>query len=102
MSLLPCPCCGYNTLAEEDAFEHCPICWWEDDGQANDDGDVIKGGPNFGLSLTQARINFISYGIAFPNRVDLKEKQKNTTDFSRSRFFREVHGNKIEEISGPN
>jgi len=55
---LPCPCCGYKTLTELDAFEMCEVCWWEDDGQNDHDADVIRGGPNGSLSLTQARENF--------------------------------------------
>lgn len=34
------------------------VCWWEDDGQNDHDADVIRGGPNGSLSLTQARENF--------------------------------------------
>ena len=36
--------------------------FWEDDGQDNHDADVIRGGPNYGLSLTQARVNFARIG----------------------------------------
>ncbi len=33
MSDLPCPCCGFVTLADEyGSFAICPICDWEDDG----------------------------------------------------------------------
>ncbi len=40
----------------------CPICQWEDDGQDNADADVIRGGPNGPLSLTEARRNFLAIG----------------------------------------
>lgn len=43
-------------------FEICPVCFWEDDGQGDADADVIRGGPNGGLSLTQARLNFKCVG----------------------------------------
>lgn len=57
-----CPCCGYVTLAERGGFEICPVCFWEDDGQDDPDADLVMGGPNGGLSLTQARRNFAAYG----------------------------------------
>lgn len=57
-----CPCCGYMTVAERGGFEICPVCFWEDDGQDDPDADVVMGGPNGRLSLTQARDNFAAYG----------------------------------------
>jgi len=53
-----CPCCRYKTLKERGAFEICPVCYWEDDGQDDKDADVVRGGPNGKLSLAQARANF--------------------------------------------
>jgi uncharacterized Zn finger protein (UPF0148 family) len=57
-----CACCGYETLSERSGYEICPVCFWEDDGQDEQDKDVIRGGPNGELSLTQARINFQTFG----------------------------------------
>ena len=57
-----CPCCGHKTLSERGGFEICPICFWEDDGQDDQDADEIHGGPNYSLSLTQARINYREFG----------------------------------------
>lgn len=32
----PCPCCGFRTLSKRNAYELCPVCYWEDDPhQAN-------------------------------------------------------------------
>ena len=53
-----CPCCHSITLPERGAFELCPVCFWEDDGQDDHDADEVRGGPNGTLSLTQARANF--------------------------------------------
>ena len=61
---LRCPCCGYKTLRERGGFEACAICYWEDDGQDDADADVVKGGPNGDLSLTQGRANFMSFGAS--------------------------------------
>jgi hypothetical protein len=57
----PCPCCGRKTLIERGAYEICPVCFWEDDGQDDQDADRARGGPNGALSLTQARQNFLVY-----------------------------------------
>ncbi|WP_432871374.1 CPCC family cysteine-rich protein [Microbispora rosea] len=58
-----CPCCGYLTLDSRGWYQICPVCRWEDDGQDDHDADDIRrGGPNYGLSLTQARLNFQQIG----------------------------------------
>lgn len=57
-----CPCCGFKTLSERGGFEICAVCFWEDDGQDDQDADIVRGGPNGLLSLTQARANFHSFG----------------------------------------
>ncbi|MDP9163351.1 MAG: hypothetical protein M3N06_04575, partial [Pseudomonadota bacterium] len=49
----PCPCCGNRTVGERATYEICPVCFWEDDGQGDADADVVMGGPNKDLSLTQ-------------------------------------------------
>jgi hypothetical protein len=54
----PCPCCRCKTLTERGGFEICPVCCWEDDGQDDADADVVRAGPNGGLSLSEARENY--------------------------------------------
>ncbi|WP_456715416.1 CPCC family cysteine-rich protein [Bradyrhizobium sp. USDA 4353] len=61
-----CPCCRFLTLGERGGFEICPVCYWEDDGQDDHDADLIRGGPNGRLSLTEARQNFGSCGASDP------------------------------------
>jgi hypothetical protein len=56
-----CPCCRSKTLRGRGQFEICPVCFWEDDGQDEDDAEFVKGGPNGALSLRQAQINFANY-----------------------------------------
>src|SRR5437016_138265 len=92
---LACPCCGYGTLAERNAYECCPICWWEDDGQDSKNADEVLGGPNADLSLTQARINFLKFGIAFPDKKNLKPKPR--SGFQRLRHFQLTDENTINE-----
>src|SRR4051794_6101928 len=57
-----CPCCGSKTLSQRSAYEICPTCSWEDDGQDDATADEIWGGPNGKLSLSAARRNFQSSG----------------------------------------
>jgi hypothetical protein len=52
------------TLTERGGYEICPVCFWEDDGQDDHDADEVRGGPNYGLSLTAARHNFERIGAA--------------------------------------
>ncbi|WP_436772216.1 CPCC family cysteine-rich protein [Yinghuangia sp. YIM S09857] len=57
-----CPCCANLTLDSRGEFEICSVCFWEDDGQDDHDADVVRGGPNGSLSLTEARRNFAAMG----------------------------------------
>ena len=59
-----CPCCHYKTLHSRAGFEICPICFWEDDGQDDHDAEEVRGGPNYSLSLTEARKNFSEFGAS--------------------------------------
>ena len=65
-----CPCCGYPTLGDRGIYEICYLCSWEDDGQDDDDADVIRGGPNHIFSLDRARANFVTYGVMFEPEND--------------------------------
>ncbi|HYL69415.1 MAG TPA: CPCC family cysteine-rich protein [Candidatus Limnocylindria bacterium] len=56
-----CPACGYPTHLERGGFDICKVCCWEDDGQDDADADVVRGGPNGDLSLTEARENFAAH-----------------------------------------
>ena len=64
-----CPCCKYKTLHTRAAFEICPVCFWEDDGQDEHDADEVRGGPNRSLSLTDARENFARFGASSSDRL---------------------------------
>jgi hypothetical protein len=54
------------TLHSVAAFESCPVCFSEDDGQGDQGADVVHGGPNGNLSLTQARMNYVKYAASDP------------------------------------
>jgi hypothetical protein len=64
-SKIKCPCCGYPTLDEKSAHEICSLCNWEDDGQGDEDADLVTGGPNYEYSLSEARNNFKKYLIMY-------------------------------------
>ena len=85
--LMACPCCGYYTLAARASYEICPVCWWEDDGQDNDQANEAWGGPNSDLSLAQARINFLTSGISNPDRTDLRSCQHESSAYDQGRVF---------------
>jgi len=57
-----CPCCRCLTLEERGGYDLCPVCFWEDDGQDDQDAHRVRGGPNGRLSLTQARQNYAAFG----------------------------------------
>ena len=62
---LNCPCCGYPTLSERNAYEICELCNWEDDGQDSEDADDVWGGANSDYSLAEARLNFKQYRVMY-------------------------------------
>jgi Cysteine-rich CPCC len=57
-----CPCCHYKTLEERGGYDICPVCFWEDDGQDNEDANTHRiFSPNH-VSLTVARENYHRFG----------------------------------------
>lgn len=79
-----CPCCGCLTFDERGGYDICPVCFWEDDGQDDHDADVVRGGPNGQLSLTQARTNYRLFGAC------------------EERFIDNVRPTRAEELPGQN
>src|SRR5262245_50189756 len=65
---LRCPCCGCKSLGERYAWEICPVCFWEDDGQDDQNAAEVWGGPNGTLSLTEARANYRTFGASSERR----------------------------------
>ena len=66
---LPCPCCHCRTISEAAEWEICPVCFWEDDGQTEEDADEVRYGPNGEISLTEARHNFATIGACHPKML---------------------------------
>ncbi|MBX3291629.1 MAG: hypothetical protein KF881_01920 [Acidobacteria bacterium] len=71
-----CPCCRNKTLNERGGFEICQVCFWEDDGQDDADADVVRGGPNREISLTEARANYKKIGACDPRSVKYVRKPR--------------------------
>jgi hypothetical protein len=61
-----CPCCGYKTLETPGTLALCPVCWWEDDGQEENDAEEIRLTVNGVLSLNEAREYYAYCGAAHP------------------------------------
>lgn len=94
-----CPCCGAASLEEQGVWEICSVCWWEDDGQDNHNADIAMGGPNGGLSLTEARRNYLTHGIFDPKREDLRPHQvPRYAYYERRRFQLTDDGTGIVEV----
>ncbi len=86
-----CPCCGYPTINGRRAYDICPLCGWEDDGQddaerrppGSPSPDDIAGGPNLDYSLTEARRNFAENVTMYrPTDRDF-ERERAQTDVKR-------------------
>lgn len=73
-----CPCCGYKTLETAGALGLCPVCWWEDDGQEDEDAADVRLTVNGTLSLSQAREHYAQCGAAHPRFLPYVRKPQVT------------------------
>ncbi len=57
-----CPCCGFYTFEHrpDGTYDICKVCFWEDDPTQLGDCNY-KEGAN-GVSLLQAKANFLRFG----------------------------------------
>lgn len=87
-----CPCCAYPTINGRAAYDICPLCGWEDDGQDDEERgpsgaprpNAIAAGPNHGYSLAEARENFAQYFTMYrPTDRDF-EHERAQTDVKRA------------------
>lgn len=62
---IKCPCCDLFTLEEHGTFEICIVCGWEDDGQNDENSEMVLGGPNKDYSLKEARANFKKFNCMY-------------------------------------
>lgn len=61
----PCPACGNLMIGAVDMWEICPTCGWEDDLVQKTYPDY-QGGANGGVSLDEAKANYMLCGYALP------------------------------------
>lgn len=112
-----CPCCGFVTLPQRGAHDLCPVCYWEDDGQDDQDADVVRRRPNAGLSLTAARSNFLRVGACeeafvgnvrdpLPEEIPVDQRHLHPAatatvepESSRSDVARRVGGSKSQAVN---
>ena len=92
-----CPCCGHSTLTARGAFELCPVCFWEDDGQDNADADEDRGGPN-PTSLSDARRHYLLHGASDAKCLDSVRPPR--PDERKLRRFELRDGRVVELDSG--
>ena len=75
-----CPCCGSKTLEAPGALALCTVCWWEDDGQEDEDASEVRLTVNGALSLDEARAYYLECGASHPRflpyvrRPEISEK----------------------------
>lgn len=79
-SLVECSCCHYRTLDESGAYDICPVCFWEDDGNR----EPAQYSSCNRLTLKEARENFSSYGAC-----DRESRSFVSRDNPEEKFFRE-------------
>jgi hypothetical protein len=53
-------------LEAPDVMALCPVCWWEDDGQEDEDASEVRLTVNGALSLSEAREHYARCGAAHP------------------------------------
>ena len=61
---IPCPVCGEHIFEQEDDYDICPVCGWENDDLQRSQPD-LSGGPN-GMSLNQARAMWAAGKLVWP------------------------------------
>ncbi len=52
----------------------CPVCWWEDDGQEDQNAAKVRLTVNGQLSLREARDHYLQCGAAHPRFVSYVRK----------------------------
>ncbi len=73
-----CPCCGFRTLEAPATLGLCPVCWWEDDGQEDEDATDVRNTVNGELSLSEAREFYSQCGAAHPRFLPYVRKPQVT------------------------
>lgn len=78
MKKYQCPCCGhytYNVPVKEDCGYICPICFWENDPFIT--SDIVPSDSNHGISLKEAKTNFVNFGACDEVEIIIEEDGRN-------------------------
>jgi hypothetical protein len=69
MKKYKCPCCGFFTFEAKPIgnYDICPVCYWEDDAKAYDEPSIAF--RCNGVSLHQARENYLAFGACHTDLV---------------------------------
>ena len=70
--LFACPCCDYNTIKRIGHYEICPVCFWEDDG--NRDENIFSSAN--AMTLKEAKVNFQNLGVMSEKFLGVVEKDR--------------------------
>ena len=76
-----CPCCYYVVIAERDIYDICSVCYWEDEGIKWDSEIDLESVANHGLTLREARKNFIEFGARDQKWIGKVVSKENRTKF---------------------
>lgn len=68
-----CPCCGYYTLESSGMYEICPVCFWENSCETNDDNEYDECN---GISLSEAKKNYLLFGACKKNMIKYVRKPR--------------------------
>lgn len=93
-----CLCCGYKTIDNRGDYDICPVCFWEDERymvllpegklttvfdkvDCDDDKLVeiiidMESGANHGLTLREARANYLAFGACHKDMLKHCRKPK--------------------------
>lgn len=80
-TLFACPCCHYQTLTTQAAYDICMVCFWEDDGASEPDD---YSSPNH-MSVAQGQTNFANCGACD------KDMLKNVDPEGKYKYLRANH-----------
>lgn len=66
---IKCPVCGQYEFEEEDDYDICPVCFWENDSLQNNDPDCA-GGANILFGECMWVDGLLRYAIALIKALD--------------------------------
>ena len=78
---MECPVCGKYEFPEENSFDICPICSWQNDGVQADNHNYAGGANHF--SVNEARIEFFLLKNIGTQKATIKCRQRFKEDYHK-------------------